>query len=150
MCFIFLCHSSNVWCYCPFLTYLSLFSYESDKVLVTQSCPTLCNPMDCSPSGSYVHGILQARILEYVAMPSSRGSSQLGDQSQVSHIVGWFFTTWAREALLLSYCFWSIIASWFSSLFLTLLRPHFVCAHFNIQGLTITFTQEKSEGTNIY
>ena len=39
-----------------------------------QSCPTLCNPMDCSPPGSSVHGILQARTLEWVAMPSSRGS----------------------------------------------------------------------------
>ena len=42
---------------------------------VTQLCPTLWNPMDCNPSGSSVHGILQARILEWVAMPSSRGSS---------------------------------------------------------------------------
>ena len=40
------------------------------KVLVTQSCPTLCDPMDCSPSGSSVHRILQARILEWVAFPS--------------------------------------------------------------------------------
>ena len=40
-----------------------------------QSCSTLCDPMDCSPPGSSVHGILQARILEWVAMPSSRGSS---------------------------------------------------------------------------
>ena len=39
-----------------------------------QSCPTLCDPMDCSLPGSSVHGILQARILEWVAMPSSRGS----------------------------------------------------------------------------
>ena len=43
------------------------------KVLVTQSCPTLCDPMDCSPPGSSVHGILQARILERVAISSSRG-----------------------------------------------------------------------------
>ena len=43
--------------------------------LVTQSCPTLYNPMDGSPPGSSVHGILQARILEWVAIPSSRGSS---------------------------------------------------------------------------
>ena len=42
------------------------------KVLVTRSCPTLCDPMDCSPSGSSVHGILQARILEWVAIPFSR------------------------------------------------------------------------------
>ena len=40
-----------------------------------QSCPTLCDPMDCNPPGSSVHGILRARILECVAMPSSRGSS---------------------------------------------------------------------------
>ena len=40
-----------------------------------QSCPTLCDPMDCSPPGSSVQGILQARILEWVAMPCSRGSS---------------------------------------------------------------------------
>ena len=45
------------------------------KVLVTQSCPTLCNPKNCSPPGSSVHGILQARILEWVAISFSRGSS---------------------------------------------------------------------------
>ena len=44
------------------------------KVLVTRSCPTLCNPMDCSPPRSSVHGILQARVLEWVAIPFSRGS----------------------------------------------------------------------------
>ena len=43
--------------------------------LVTQSCPTLCNPMDCSPPGSSIHGILQERILDRVVMPFSRGSS---------------------------------------------------------------------------
>ena len=46
---------------------------------VPQSCPTLCNPMDCRLPGSSVHGILQARIPEWVAMPSSRGSSQPRD-----------------------------------------------------------------------
>ena len=46
------------------------------SVLVTQSCPTLCHPMDCSPPGSSVHGIFQARILEWVDIPFSRGSSQ--------------------------------------------------------------------------
>ena len=44
-----------------------------------QSCLTLCNPMDCSPPGSSVHGILQAGILEWVAIPFSRGSSQPQD-----------------------------------------------------------------------
>ena len=51
-----------------------------------------CDPMDCSLSGSSVHGILQARILEWIAMPSSRGSSQPKDQTQVSWIAGRFFT----------------------------------------------------------
>ena len=49
-------------------------------------CLTLCDPMDCSPPGSSVHGILQARVLEWVAMPSSRGSSQPRDQTHVSCI----------------------------------------------------------------
>ena len=53
---------------------------------VLQLCPTLCNPMDCSQPGSSVHGILQARILEWVAMPSSRGSSRPRDQTHISHI----------------------------------------------------------------
>ena len=60
--------------------------------LVTQSCPTLCNPVDCSPPGSSVHGILQARILEGVAMAFYRGSSQPRDQTQVSHTAGGFLS----------------------------------------------------------
>ena len=60
--------------------------------LVTQSCPTLCNPMDCSPPGSSVCGILQARIVEWVAMPFSRGSPPR-DWTWVSRIVGRFFAT---------------------------------------------------------
>ena len=63
---------------------------------------TLWDPMDCGLLGSYVHGILQARILEWVAMPSSRGSSQPRDWTHiscVSCIAGGFFTIWAnREA----------------------------------------------------
>ena len=51
-----------------------------------QSCPTLCNPVDCSPPGSSVHEILQSCILEWAAMPFSRGSSQLRDQTPVSYI----------------------------------------------------------------
>ena len=68
------------------------------------SCVWLCNPMDCSPPGSSVRGILQARILESVAMPSSRGSSQPRDQTQVSCPGGGFFTSQdTREAQLDSY-----------------------------------------------
>ena len=62
------------------------------KVKLAQSCLTLCNPMDYSLSGSSVHGILQARILEWVAFPFSRGSSQSRNQTQVSCIEGGFFT----------------------------------------------------------
>ena len=62
-------------------------------VLVTQSCPTLCDTLDCSLPGSSVHGILQARILEWVAIPFFRGSSltsQPRDQTWASHIAGRF------------------------------------------------------------
>ena len=51
-----------------------------------QSCPTLCNTMDCSPPGSSVHGTLQARILEWVAMPSSRGSSWPRDRTHMPYV----------------------------------------------------------------
>ena len=61
-------------------------------VLVTQSCLTLCDPMDCSPPGSFVHGIPQARILEWVAIPFSRGSSLSRDQIWVSCVAGRVFT----------------------------------------------------------
>ena len=69
---------------------------ESYKLL--PSCPTLCNPMDHSLPGSSVNGILQARILEWVAMPSSRGSSWLKDQAPVCYVwpalaVGLFTTS---------------------------------------------------------
>ena len=69
------------------------------NVKVAQLCLTFCNPMDCSPPDSSVHGILRARILEWVAIPFSRGSSQPRDQTQVSHMAGGFFTSRAtREA----------------------------------------------------
>ena len=64
---------------------------------VAQSCPTLCDPMDCSPPGSSAHGILQARILEWVAISFSRGSSRPRDQTQLSHIAGRHFNLWATR-----------------------------------------------------
>ena len=68
---------------------------------VSQSCPTLCDPMDCSLPGSSVHGIFQARILEWAAISFSRRSSQPRVRTQVFHIVGRWFTIWAtREALI--------------------------------------------------
>ena len=63
---------------------------------VAKSCPILFSAVDCILPGSSVHRILQARILKWVTMPSSRGSSQCRDQTHVSCIAGGFFTT--REA----------------------------------------------------
>ena len=80
------------------LCFLSGFR-KSVSVLVTQLCLTLCDFMGCSLPGFSVHGILQARILEWVAIPFSRGPSQPRDRTQVSHNAGGFFTVWAtREA----------------------------------------------------
>ena len=59
--------------------------------LVAESCPTLCDPTDCSPPDSSVHGILQARILEWVAMSFSRGSSKPRDQTQDPYIASRLF-----------------------------------------------------------
>ena len=75
-------------------------SIEVPWSAVAQSCLTLCNPMDCSLPGSSIHGIFQARILEWVAISLSRGSSWSRDWTRVSHIVGRRFTIWAtKEAL---------------------------------------------------
>ena len=68
------------------------FTTSATWVKVAQSCLTLCNPMDYTG-----HGIPQARILEWVAFPFSRGSSQTRDQTQVSYIAGRFITSWATR-----------------------------------------------------
>ena len=78
----------------PFILYVC--------VLVTQSCPDLCDPIDCSPPGSSVHEILEARILEWVAVPFSRASSWPGDQTRGSCTVGGFFSIWATILLYLA------------------------------------------------
>ena len=93
----------TVWIsYFSFLLHPSLeymFFILLQVVLITQLCPTSCNPVDCSPPGSSVHGILQVRILEWVAIPFFRGSSWPRGQihislmkTQVSCIAGRFFT----------------------------------------------------------
>ena len=71
------------------------------KVSGAQSCLTLCDPMNCSPPGSSVQRISQARILEWVAISFSRGSSWTRDQTQVSFMAGWFFTVWATILFIL-------------------------------------------------
>ena len=60
---------------------------------VPRSCPTLCNPTDCSLSGFSVYGIFQARVLEWIAISFSRGSPQPRNRTRVSHIAGRHFTT---------------------------------------------------------
>ena len=67
------------------------------QALVTQSCPTLWDLMDCSQPGSSLHGILQARILEWVIIHFSRGSSKPRSRTGVSCKAGGFFTTWATR-----------------------------------------------------
>ena len=71
--------------------------YLSLPLFVAHSCPTLCDPTGCSPPGSSVHGILQARILEWVAMPFSREYSRPRYRTFVSCIAGRFFTIWATN-----------------------------------------------------
>ena len=72
---------------------------QSSTCLVIQLCLTFCHSMDCSLPGSSVHGILQARILEWVAMPSSRISSQPWDRTQVSHVAGEFLSSEPQSAI---------------------------------------------------
>ena len=70
------------------------------KSLVAHLCPTLCDPMDWSPPGSSVYGILQARMLEWVAIFYSRMSSWLRDWTHVSCIAGRFLTVWITREML--------------------------------------------------
>ena len=67
---------------------------QIESEIVSRSVMAHWNPKDCSPPGSYVHGSLQTRILECIAIPFSRGSSQPRDQIQVSLIACRFFTVW--------------------------------------------------------
>ena len=79
------------------------FLYESESE-VAPSCRTLCNSMDCSLTGSSsVHGIFQARILEWVAISFSRRSSPPRNRARVSHIVGTRFTIWATREIYFLY-----------------------------------------------
>ena len=86
--------SLKVYCYSLQLTSCDSWVWVSECE-VAQSCPTLCDPMDCSLPGSSVHGIFQARVLEWVAISFSRGSSQPRDWTRVSRFAGRRFTVWA-------------------------------------------------------
>ena len=126
---------------------------ESVCVLVTQSCLTLSDPMDCGPPASSVHGILQARILEWIAIPFSRGSSRPRAHTQASRIAGIFLTIWATreapESLLMSsmlratsgspwweYHCWLILLGRFSSSWLNLSHSINVLEHKLSQNLS--------------
>ena len=93
------------------IDYINYLSYFPTKITTVhakllQSCPTPCDLMNHSLPGSSVHRILQERILEWVVMPSARGSSQSRDGTQVFHIAGGFFPIWAtRQA---QYNIWHI------------------------------------------
>ena len=103
---------------------LSLSGLSHSIVLVIQRCLILCDPTNCSPPGFSFHGILQARILEWIAVPFSRGSSWPRNRTLASCIAGRFFTVWEdvrrfyantmpcdRRAL--SICgFWYPLGSW--------------------------------------
>ena len=73
--------------------------------MCTQSCPTLCDTMDCSPAGSSVHGVSQARILEWVAISSSRGSSRSRDQTCIWFIV-FFFNSFIFNWRIIALQYW--------------------------------------------
>ena len=73
---------------------ICIYQYESESE-VAQSCPTLCDPMDCSLSGSSFHGIFQVRVLEWIAISFFRGYSQPRNRTRVSLIAGRLFTVGA-------------------------------------------------------
>ena len=90
---------------------------------VAQPSPTLCDPLDCSLPGSSVHGISQARVLEWVAIPFSRGSSRPRDGTPVSWvtcIARWILYHWATRKLYLLLCTWACLVA---QLCLTLCDP---------------------------
>ena len=103
----------HTWIAFPIINFIhkndTLFFYYNEPTLkwseVAQSCATLCNPMDCSLPGSSIQAILQARVLEWVAISFSREASQPGDWTWVSHISGRCFTLWATREAKIIICF---------------------------------------------
>ena len=81
----------------PALSLSRMYMFNFREREVAQSCPTLCDPMGCSLPGSSVRGIIQARVLEWVAVSFSRRSSQSRDRTWVSRVAGRRFTIWATK-----------------------------------------------------
>ena len=118
------------------LFYACHFMKRQLKVLFAPSCPALCKPMDCSLPASSVHEILQARIMEWVAIPFSWGSSWPWDQTQISCIVDGFFiisVTWWKGN-------WYGLKTISNFIFLSLLNASFLKS----QYVRINSTQKKT------
>ena len=142
LCLKAMCISFCVWIACTCSLSIFFFCWVVDplknlflkwkvKAKVAQSSLTLCDPIDYT-----VHGILQARILEWVVFPFSRGSSQPGDQTQVSCTAGGFFTSWATRKALRIYFYQ------FCSKEMTLLICHMCCKYFpqfTVSPFTVIF-----------
>ena len=94
------------------------------KVLVAQLCLPLCNPMDCNPAGSSVHGILQARTLEWLSILFSRRSSWPKDGAQVSCTAGRFSAIWATTCMFFSFSCDSTLTRLQNAFFILLLSWH--------------------------
>ena len=92
-------------CHKFFKIYIIHTKKERKERKVAQSCLTLCDPMDCSPPGASIHGIFQARVLEWVAISFSRGSSPPRNRTQVSCIIGRRFTVWATREVYTHYLY---------------------------------------------
>ena len=91
--------TKNIWTASRDFENIEVFFCDLQWALVSQMCPTLCDPMIYSPPGSSFHGIFQARVSEWVTILFSRGSSWPRDQTQISCVTGRFFTSWTtREA----------------------------------------------------
>ena len=87
-----------LWTVYKYIFFIKIIFYYTCEVEVSQSCPILCNPIDYT-----VHGMLQIRILEWVAYPFSSGSSQPRNRTEVSCIAGGFFTSWATRGSVFLY-----------------------------------------------
>ena len=94
---------------CMYMSVFISFFFHSARCSTAKSCPTVCSPLHCSPSGSSVRGISQARILEWVAISSFRGSFQPRDGTRISYIscIGrellYHWDTWKAPILLLEH-----------------------------------------------
>ena len=101
-----------------------LLPYKDICCLVTKQCPSLCDPMDCSLPGSSVHGILQARMLKWVTISSSRRSSQPRDQTHAHIIIDYIPHAVIFIPVTHLFCYWTCVSLNFLHLFHSSPHPH--------------------------